>query len=62
MSEPEAPTVDNLTSIQMARDEYDRYSISLFDEPGQVVTYRIAAIGNATKLIVARRKGDKRVA
>lgn len=62
MSEPQAPTVDNVTSIQMARDKYDRYSLSLFEEPGQVVTRCVEALSNATKLIETRMKGGKDVA
>ena len=62
MSEPQAPTVDNVTSIQMARDKYDGYSLSLFEEPGQVVTHCEEALSNATKLIATRMKGGKDVA
>ena len=61
MSKAQAPTVSNETAIHIARGERDRYSRSLFDEPGEAATQCVEALSNATKLI-ARKKGGKDVA
>ena len=62
MSKPHASTVRDETAIHMARNEYDGYSRSLFEESGKVVTHCVEAQSNATKLIAARKKGGKDVA